>query len=125
MTAFRGSDSPVRAARAVVLRRAAAVLVTLVPEIAPVARGVRDVPGPGVVHDGLADLGETRHEPVHEHQDEEKPRDAQILAMRPGEANGEARAGFGRTRRGPARTIRKRGGDPECGTEHISVIRTA
>jgi hypothetical protein len=33
------------------------------------------VPRPSVVHDGLTDLGETRGEPVNQHEDEEHPHD--------------------------------------------------
>jgi hypothetical protein len=63
-----------------VLRAPAAVLGSLVTQIALVGRGVRDVTRPDVVHHGLADLREVRSEAVHESQDEEHAHDGPMVA---------------------------------------------
>ena len=58
------------------LRGPAAVLATLVAEIASVVVAVREVPRPHVVHRGLRHFGEVRHEPVDEESDEEDAHEA-------------------------------------------------
>jgi hypothetical protein len=67
------SDGLGRAAGALVLRRSAAVLGALIAEVAAIGRRVGDVPRPGIVKHGFADLGEIGSEPMNEHQDEEHP----------------------------------------------------
>jgi hypothetical protein len=64
-----------RAAGAVVLGGTAAVLGTLVAEIAAVRGRVRDVPRPSVVDHGFRRLGEARCESVDQRYDEEPAHD--------------------------------------------------
>lgn len=64
------------------LCRSAPVLGPLIAEIAVVGRRVGNVPRPGVVNHGFADLNEAGGEPVDEHQDEDETHDGPILVER-------------------------------------------
>jgi hypothetical protein len=69
------------------------VLGSLIAEIACVGRRVGNVPSPGVMNDGFANLGEAGSKPVDEHQDEKHAHQAGILAAqrRPGKREGSRR----------------------------------
>jgi len=50
------------------------VLATLFAEISRVGAGVGEVPGRGVMHDGLGDLAEGGHHSVNQGEDEQETR---------------------------------------------------